>query len=152
MPTLSALHEPVRLPALEALHPLILSLCQNTRGLPPGDGADLALRLRRAALAAAEALLPVAAGSGTEAVSTAARHLREASFHLDIARRLGHLSLGTAAEILEHLALASLEVALLQRTSETSAPLQPPLEVRRVPPRPRRFRLIAALRREAAHG
>ena len=146
MPQLSALREPIRLPALEAIHSLILALCQSTHRLPPGESADLALRLRGTALTAAEALLRVAAGAGAAEVASASRLLREVGHHLDLARRLGYLSLGTAAEVLEHQTRASLEVTLLVRALERSAAVPLSSDVRRVPAGPRRFRLLAALR------
>jgi len=142
------LREPVRLPALEAIHPLILALCQTTRRLPPGDCADLALRLRGAALAAAEALLHVAAGDGAAEVALASRSLREVAYHLDLARRLGYLSLGTAAEILEHQTRASLEVAVLARALERRGAPPPVPEVKRVPAL-RRPRLLSVFQRAA---
>ena len=80
----------------------LVALFEATQALESDDARALGARLRANALAAAEGLL----AGGTEALAGASR-LRELSFAIEIARRLGYLDLGTAAELLAHAAIAA---------------------------------------------
>ena len=104
------------LPAFHHAHELTLAVHEATRQIAPAVAGGLSVRLRAAALAAAGA---VVRGSGLpsrrfamELVQAASR-LREVSFYIDMGQRLGHLDLGTAAELLARQSRASLEVESL---------------------------------------
>jgi hypothetical protein len=57
-------------------------------------------------------------------IDETSRRLREVGYYVDIAQRMGYLSLGPAAELLERQTLASLEVsALLQEVDGLKVPL-----------------------------
>jgi hypothetical protein len=115
---------PRRLPALEALDQLLLTLCRHTRRFPALDPADLGLGMRSAALTAAEAVVAGLADGGlAEQLLIAARRLREVGFYIEVTRRLGFLSPATAATLLAHQQRASGEVAGLAWSPPTGRPL-----------------------------
>lgn len=81
---------------------LLLALFEATAAFEADDARALGARLRANTLGVAEALL-----AGGPAAATAAARLREISFAIEIARRLGYLDLGTAAELLAHAAITA---------------------------------------------
>jgi hypothetical protein len=109
------LHE---LPAFHHAHELTLAVHEATRRIAPVVAGGLSVRLRAAALASAGA---VVRGSGLPSrlflveLAQAASRLREVAFYIDLGQRLGHLDLGTAADLLAQQSRASLEVESLAR-------------------------------------
>lgn len=107
------------LPAFHHTQELTLAVNEATRRMAPAVAGGLSVRLRAAALAAAGA---VVRGSVLPSrlflveLAQAASRLREVAFYLDLGQRLGHLDLGTAAELLAEQSRASLEVESLARS------------------------------------
>jgi hypothetical protein len=107
------------LTAFHCLRDLTLAVHDATQRLPATEAGGLALRLRATLLSAAGA---VVRGSGLPdrrfagELAHAACRLREASYYLDMAQRLGYVDLGTAAELLSQQSRALLEVEVLGRS------------------------------------
>lgn len=102
------------LPALGSLHALILALCRGTRRFPGSDPAGLAVGMRGAALAAAEALVAGYAHDRlADKLPAAERRLREVGFYIEITRRLGYLPAAAAADLTASQQAASRDVTAL---------------------------------------
>jgi hypothetical protein len=113
---------------LAPFHALILALCRETRHFPAADPVELGPTLRGAALDAAEAVQTACspatshsavagvtgiAAHGLPALALAERRLRELSFCLEVARRLGYLSDVGAKQVMPLLGRAHAEVPRL---------------------------------------
>ena len=109
------------LPAFQHSHELLLAVHEAVHQLPMHDPSALGARMEAAAHSAAAAIARACAVPaeqfGTQ-IDEASRRVREVGYYIDIAQRLGHLSLDTAVELLERQTLAGMEVnALLQNGS-----------------------------------
>jgi four helix bundle protein len=107
-----------QLPAFQHSHELLLAVHEAVQQLPGHDPSALGARMVAAAHSAAAAIARACAVPseqfGTQ-IDEASRRLREVGYYIDIAQRLGHLSLDGAVELLERQTLAGVEVnALLQ--------------------------------------
>jgi four helix bundle protein len=114
-----------QLPAFQATHELILTLHETVHRITASDAGGLTGRMRAAALSAAGAIvrgagLPNRRFAGE--LEHAACRLREIGYYIDLAQRLGYLSLQSALELLERQTRARLEVAgLLEGLAEEEA-------------------------------
>ena len=113
------------LPAFQHSHELVLVVHEAVRQLPGLDRSALGARMEAAAHSAAAAVARACAVPaeqfGTQ-IDEASRRLREVGYYIDIAQRLGHLTLDTAVELLERQTLAGVEVnALLQEEGSGGA-------------------------------
>jgi len=113
------------LPAFQHSHELVLVVHEAVRHLPGLDRSALGARMEAAAHSAAAAVARACAVPaeqfGTQ-IDEASRRLREVGYYIDIAQRLGHLTLDTAVELLERQTLAGVEVnALLQEEGNGGA-------------------------------
>jgi hypothetical protein len=116
------------LPAFHHAHELTLAVHEATCRIAPAVAGGLSVRLRAAALSAAGA---VVRGSVLPsrlflvALAQAASRLHEVAYYIDLGQRLGHLDLGTAAELLAQQSRANLEVESLARSLVQAAPVRP---------------------------
>lgn len=118
------------LPAFQHSHELVLVVHEAVRQLPGLDRSALGARMEAAAHSAAAAVARACAVPaeqfGTQ-IDEASRRLREVGYYIDIAQRLGHLTLDTAVELLERQTLAGVEVnALLQEEGNGGAAVDLP--------------------------
>ena len=107
------------LPAFQHAYELMLAVHEAIHQLPRHDPSALGARMEAAAhsavaaVARACAVLPGEQLNGQ--VDEASRRLREIAYYVDIAQRLGYLSLDAAVELLEKQTLVGVEVnALVQ--------------------------------------
>ncbi|HEV2854562.1 MAG TPA: four helix bundle protein [Thermoanaerobaculia bacterium] len=107
------------LPAFQHTHELVLAVHEAASQLPGHDPSALGARMEAAAHSAAAAVARSCAVPPEQfggQMDEASRRLREVAYYIDIAQRLGHLTLDTAVELLERQTLAGVEVnALLQQ-------------------------------------
>jgi 23S rRNA-intervening sequence protein len=104
------------LPAYQHAHELVTAVHESVQQLPGGEAAGLGARMEAAAHAAAAAVARACAVPGEQLwgqIDEAGRRLREVGYYVDIAQRMGYLSLGPAVELLERQTLASMEVSAL---------------------------------------
>jgi four helix bundle protein len=114
------------LPAYQHTHELVTAVHETVQQLPGGEAAGLGARMEAAAHAAAAAVARACAVPGEQLlgqIDEASRRLREVGYYVDIAQRMGYLSLGPAVELLERQTLAGGEVnALLQEEGGMKVP------------------------------
>lgn len=108
-----------QLPAFQHTHELVLAVHEAAGQLPGHDPSALGARMEAAAHSAAAAVARACAVPPEQfggQMDEASRRLREVAYYIDIAQRLGHLTLDRAVELLERQTLAGVEVnALLQQ-------------------------------------
>ena len=114
------------LPAYQHAHELVTAVHETVQQLPGGEAAGLGARMEAAAHAAAAAVARACAVPGEQfrgQIDESSRRLREVGYYVDIAQRMGYLSLGPAAELLERQTLAGVEVsALLEEDGGVKGP------------------------------
>jgi len=121
------------LPAYQHTHELVTAVHDTVQQLPGGEAAGLGARMEAAAHAAAAAVARACAVPDEQLrgqIDESSRRLREVGYYVDIAQRMGYLSLGPAAELLERQTLAGVEVnALLQEDGGVKGPgMEGPLD------------------------
>jgi four helix bundle protein len=114
------------LPAYQHAHELVTAVHETVQQLPGGEAAGLGARMEAAAHGAAAAVARACAVPGEQLrgqIDEASRRLREVGYYIDIAQRMGYLSLGPAVELLERQTLAGVEVnTLLQEDGGVRVP------------------------------
>jgi four helix bundle protein len=114
------------LPAYQHAHELVTAVHEAVQQLPGGEAAGLGARMEAAAHAAAAAVARACAVPDEQLrgqIDESSRRLREVGYYVDIAQRMGYLSLGPAAELLERQTLAGVEVSsLLQEDGGVKGP------------------------------
>lgn len=109
------------LSAFQHAHELMLAVHEVASQLPRHDPSALGARMEAAAHGAVAAVARACAVPDEQLngqIDEASRRLREVAYYVDIAQRLGYLSLDAAVELLERQTLVGVEVSALVQDSD----------------------------------